>query len=126
MHLPRVPCLRLVPPGKGIALSAPGRASRRGPPGSRRPPLRLEQLEPRLVLGIIGGGGNPPAAPTNLTATATGTYEIDLAWTDNSNNETGFAVQRSTDGTNFAQIGTVGADVTIYRNAGLAAGTTYY
>src|SRR5438132_3191964 len=99
---------------------AAGSDSRKAPRATRRPAsaLRLEELEPRLVLS--------PLPPGNLTATATATYEIDLVWTDNSSDETGFAIQRSNDGTNFAQVGTVGADVTAYADAGLAAGTTYY
>src|SRR6266536_796321 len=35
-----------------------------------------------------------PAAPTNLTATAASSSQINLSWTDNSNNETGFKVDR--------------------------------
>ena len=53
------------------------------------------------------------------------TAEIDLAWVDNSSDKTGFLVQRSTDGTNFAQVATVGAGLTAYRDTGLTAGTTY-
>jgi tetratricopeptide (TPR) repeat protein len=37
-----------------------------------------------------------PNAPSNLTATATSTTEVQLSWIDNSNNETGFEVFRST------------------------------
>src|ERR1700726_3040286 len=37
-----------------------------------------------------GGGGTPPAAPSNLAVTGTGTTSIDLAWMKSSNNETGF------------------------------------
>ena len=32
------------------------------------------------------------------------TTQINLSWTDNSNNETGFVLERSTDGTNFSPI----------------------
>src|SRR5206468_5559385 len=69
----------------------------------------------------------PPAAPSNLTATAVSTSEIDLSWTDNAaGNETGFLISRSTDGTTFTQIGSVGAGVTSYKNTGLSASTKYY
>jgi hypothetical protein len=67
-----------------------------------------------------------PAAPTNLTATAISSNQINLSWTDNSNNETGFKVERSTDGTTFFQIALRGANVTTFSNIGLAASTTYY
>jgi titin len=49
-----------------------------------------------------------------------------VSWTDNSNNETEFRVQRSTDGINFSLIATVGANVTSYSNIGLTASTKYY
>jgi hypothetical protein len=52
--------------------------------------------------------------------------QINLAWTDNSNNETGFTIERPTDGTNFSPVITVGANVTSYSDTGLAASTKYY
>jgi hypothetical protein len=69
----------------------------------------------------------PPAAPGGLTATAASASQINLSWTDNANNETGFKVERSPNGSSsWAQIGTTGANVTTYSNTGLAAGTKYY
>ena len=35
-----------------------------------------------------------PAAPSNLTATAVSSTQINLAWQDNSNNEDGFKIER--------------------------------
>jgi YD repeat-containing protein len=68
-----------------------------------------------------------PAAPSNLTATADSTSQITLRWTDNSNNETGFKVERSTDGgATFSLLATVGAEVASYPNSGLTANTTYF
>jgi hypothetical protein len=67
-----------------------------------------------------------PQAPTNLTATAASSSQINLSWTDNSNNETGFKVERSKYGTRFNQIAARGANVTTYSNIGLAASTTWY
>jgi hypothetical protein len=68
-----------------------------------------------------------PAAPTNLTATAVSSSQINLAWTDNANNETGFKIERCQNAgcSNFAQIATVGANVTTYSNTGLTASTSY-
>lgn len=71
-------------------------------------------------------GGTTPAAPSNLTAAAVSTSQINLTWTDNSNNETSFKIERFTDGVNFGQIATVGANVTSYSNTGLSSSTTYY
>ncbi len=68
----------------------------------------------------------PPAAPTNLTAAAATVDSIDLTWTDNATNERGFHIERSSDGVTFAEIASVGADVTAYSSIGLRAGRTYY
>jgi galactose oxidase-like protein/glyoxal oxidase-like protein/fibronectin type III domain protein len=55
----------------------------------------------------------PPSAPAGLTATRqSGGFK--LAWSDTSNNETGFAIQRSADGQTFSQIATVAAGVVTY------------
>lgn len=72
-----------------------------------------------------GGGGAAPAAPSNLTATP-GSSAIQLAWSDNSTNETGFVVQRSTDGTTFAQIAVVPEQTASMSDSAITAGTHYW
>jgi hypothetical protein len=68
-----------------------------------------------------------PAAPSNLTANAVSSSEIDLFWIDNSDNETEFKIERSTDaGLTFTEIATVGPNVTIYPDGGLTSLTTYF
>ena len=69
---------------------------------------------------------NLPTAPSGLTATAISPTQINLTWTNNANDEDGFKVERSTDGTNFTQIAQVLPDTTVYRNTGLWPGTQYY
>ena len=66
-----------------------------------------------------------PTAPQGLTAVAASDTRIDLAWADESGNEVGFRVYRSTDGTAFTLVATVGAGVTSYADSGLTSGTTY-
>jgi hypothetical protein len=68
-----------------------------------------------------------PAAPSNLTATAVSTSQIDLSWTDNASNEDGFKIERCQGAlcTDFVQISTVPANVSSYSNTGLSAATTY-
>lgn len=69
----------------------------------------------------------PPVAPGSLTATAFSENQINLSWTDNSNNETGFKIERSADGgTSWAVLATVASDVTAYSNTGLHASLTYH
>ena len=75
---------------------------------------------------ILKGAGGVPQTPGSLTATAVSTTQINLAWIDNSTNETGFRIERSTDNVNFAQIASVGANIEAYSNTGLAGSTTYY
>jgi titin len=70
---------------------------------------------------------NPPAAPLYLGAYAVSPTQINLAWWDASSNETGFKIERKTGATGtWAQIATVGANVTSYANTGLTANTQYY
>jgi len=65
-----------------------------------------------------------PSAPTFLTATAVSSSQINLTWTDTSDNESGFVIERSNGGS-YAEIGDVGADVTAYSDTGLNPSTTY-
>jgi ELWxxDGT repeat protein len=69
-----------------------------------------------------------PAAPSGLAATPINGTQIDLTWNDNSNNETGFKIERKTGiGGTYSEITTMGAGVTSFSNiAGLTSGTTYY
>jgi hypothetical protein len=68
----------------------------------------------------------PPAAPTGINASATSSSTITLGWTDASNNESGFYVERSTNGTTFSQIAALGPNTKTYASTGLAAQTLHY
>ena len=68
----------------------------------------------------------PPAAPSNLRATSIGRTSVALAWTDNATNESGFKIERSTNGTTWTQLATTSANVTTYSYTKLTANTTYY
>jgi titin len=67
-----------------------------------------------------------PAAPSGLVATAASATQINLSWTNNATNQSGFKVERSPDGVTFAQIGTTGATITTYSDSPLAPVTTYF
>jgi hypothetical protein len=60
-----------------------------------------------------------------LTAQSASSSQIDLAWADNADNETGFYIERSLDGINFNRIATLPANTKQYADTGLAPGTTY-
>jgi FtsP/CotA-like multicopper oxidase with cupredoxin domain len=70
----------------------------------------------------------PPAGPTGLAATATGSSTIDLAWTDNASDETGYRVERCEGAgcTTFLQVGLdLAADATSFGDTGLTPNTSY-
>jgi len=69
----------------------------------------------------------PPAAPSNLSAAAVSGSQINLSWADNSNNEDGFKIERSPNGSSsWIEVGAVNANVTAFQDTGLACNTTYY
>ena len=67
----------------------------------------------------------PPSAPMNLVASAPSYTSVNLSWQDAANDETGFLIERSTDGVNFTQIATTGANVTSYTDTTVLPNTTY-
>jgi hypothetical protein len=84
-------------------------------------------------LTVVVGQPAPPAAPSNLVAVAFTSEWINVTWSDNSNNETGFSVERcrgtaSFCGANpsqFTEIAQTGANVDYYGDTGLPAATTF-
>jgi hypothetical protein len=90
-------------------------------PGSGSPNL--------LLYSRLGGTTQPtaPNAPSNLTALAAGSSQIDLTWTDNAGDESGFHIERcqGSNCTGFSRIATVGANTMSFANTGLSAGTLY-
>lgn len=67
----------------------------------------------------------PPVAPSDFISTLITATEIELAWSDNSNNETGFKLYQSTDMTNFSLLAELGSDMTSYKDEGLTPNTAY-
>lgn len=68
-----------------------------------------------------------PAAPSVLTAKASGTSSITLTWQDNSTNETGFTLmQASSSGGIFNKLINIPANTVSYTDTGLGSGATYY
>jgi hypothetical protein len=87
-----------------------------------------------VTVQVSGGGlsgtasvtvGSAPAAPSNLVARLISSRQVGLTWTDNSNNETGFVIQRSTNGGAWTQIATVGANVTSYTDSAVSRRKKY-
>jgi len=76
----------------------------------------------------LSGGGTPPsgpAAPGSLLAAKISESRIDLTWSDNSSDETGFKMQRMIDGGAWRAIWHP-RNTTAYADTGLAAGQYCY
>lgn len=68
----------------------------------------------------------PPSAPTGLSASSSSDTQVYLTWQDNSNNESSFQIERSTDGgATFAPAGMASANVPSFTDGGLTASTQY-
>lgn len=83
------------------------------------------------TVGAVGLLAPPaPIDPSGLAAAtndAAPTSAIDLEWSDNSNDETGFEIERSPNGsTGWTLIHTTAADATSFTDTGLSSNTTYY
>jgi len=69
----------------------------------------------------------PPSAPTDLKIS--NTYvpsHLSIAWQDNSANEDGFKVEKSTDGVNFTEVAATQANGTATNFFNIAPNGTYY
>ena len=79
----------------------------------------------RYTENYTGPAGSAPTAPSHLAAYATGHNRIELLWTDNSNNETGFEVTRaSVVGGPFVPVATVTGSA--FTDSSVVANTQYY
>ncbi len=76
-------------------------------------------LDALIMLPPSGGAPRPPGEPSDLRAKVSG-GKIDLQWTDNAYNETGFKIERASNGV-YTPIGAVGANVTRYSDTGLSS-----
>lgn len=73
-----------------------------------------------------GGGTFTLLAPTGVSARMMAVDKVEVNWTDTSTGETGFQVQRSTNGTTWSTVATATANTgTITLTAPLKAGTNY-
>jgi hypothetical protein len=64
--------------------------------------------------------------PSNLQATATSSSSINITWTDNSDNETGFKIERSSScSSGFTQITTINGNTQDYTDTELSAAQFY-
>lgn len=87
-----------------------------------------------LILTFTAGCKGPsnnesvPLAPSQLVAVKGATaLSVNLQWKDNSNNETGFRVERSvTTDSNFQSLGNTSANTTLFTDNTIETGKQYY
>jgi hypothetical protein len=71
-------------------------------------------------------GLSPARAPERLSAWTSAPGTAVLHWFDVSDNESGFKVERSSNGIDFVQVAVLGADTTSFVDNDAAAATRYY
>jgi Legume lectin domain/Fibronectin type III domain len=78
-----------------------------------------------VAYGLLSPTTAVPAAPSNLTATAVSSSQINVSWSDNSNNENYFSVEASVDGVTFTQYAAANAGSTSVAVPNLQPQTPY-
>jgi hypothetical protein len=66
-----------------------------------------------------------PKAPLSLVGQIVSSGQINLSWSDNSTNETGFKVERKIGTGQYAALGTTMANVITFNDTGLNSGVSY-
>lgn len=86
-----------------------------------------------MAIGCGGDDGGSdcsltaPTAPLNLVPAVVSSTQINLSWTDNSDNEEGYNLERKTGfGGTYSQVETIGVGTTSYQDSGLDCNTEYY
>ena len=87
-----------------------------------------DQGEVIQTIPVVVSPPAPPAAPTDLRIDYIAANRVQIAWTDGSNNEDGFAIERCSNRgcSNFVQVGQAGANASVYLDTTLFANTQYY
>jgi hypothetical protein len=78
---------------------------------------------------IVSPPNNPitaPAAPSGLKVSSVSKDKISLTWTDNSNNEDNFVLERSLDNLNWSTVSLISKDITNFTDVGLLSGINYF
>ena len=88
--------------------------------------IRSTLLLSFLLIQCAAFAQSAPNDPSQLQGANITSSTVDLTWNDNSNDEDGFTMERSTDGQNFVPIATIAADTTNFSDSGLSSSTNYY
>lgn len=74
---------------------------------------------------VVSSFALPPAAPSQLVVTPASGTELDLTWTDNATNETGYEVWRAVNFGSGVRIAQLATNATSYMDISLSQGTSY-
>ncbi len=88
---------------------------------------QIQPVEPAVEAAFTAASGPTVKAPSNTNAVAVSVSRIDVSWQDNSPNETGFEVHRSTTGPSgtFTLLAPPGRNATAFGDTGLVPSTQY-
>jgi hypothetical protein len=67
-----------------------------------------------------------PASPSSLAASSVAYNSVGLTWLDNATNESGYKVERSSDGVTFTERASLGAGVRSFTDGTVSASSGYY
>lgn len=98
-------------------------------PGDHLYPLlpQLRQAVRNRIDNLCSSQPSAPAAPTQLTATVVSPNQVQLSWTDNADNETGYILQRSEVNNNsFSQLAAMPENTVAFDDLTVMPGTGYY
>ena len=84
---------------------------------------KKESAEPQTIQQVIAQ--LPPMPASGLETIIMGNNSIELSWTDNSTNETGFKIERKSERGQYSIVATLGKDITLYKDTGLLAYSKY-
>jgi hypothetical protein len=90
-------------PASNVSVSSPEQLTATSPSGSGLVSVVVTTPAGTSSTGTVSTFNYPPSAPTNLSATAASSSEVDLSWTSSAG-ATGYNVLRSTNGTSFTQV----------------------
>jgi hypothetical protein len=85
----------------------------------------LDAQEIEDIYNNVGAGPTIPQAPTSLAVQEISQGVAGLSWTDNSDNEEGFIIERQEDGGGYIELDSIVADLTSYSDSTVVAGVTY-
>ena len=80
---------------------------------------------PAVTTAPVTTPAAPPSAPTTLIAAPTGPHTAILGWSDTSDNEDHFRIERAPTGGDFVEVARPAADAEQWSDAGLSPGSGY-